>query len=96
MGLLPGASKRKKAAPSFTQGIGLGWVIGTAGEDGPEAHWHHGATGGYIAFAGFVREADAGTVVLMNRGPRFPEMVGGVSSADEIGFRVLESLCSAS
>jgi CubicO group peptidase (beta-lactamase class C family) len=95
MRLYPGASRRRLAASSFTHGIGLGWVIGTAGEDGPEAHWHHGATGGYVAFAGFVGEADAGTVVFMNRGPRFQEMVSGISSADEIGFRVLESLCSA-
>ncbi|MBL7078952.1 hypothetical protein ISS39_01375 [Candidatus Bathyarchaeota archaeon] len=29
----------------------------------------------------------------MNRGPRFHEMVSGVSSTDEIGFRFL-SLCA--
>jgi hypothetical protein len=42
---------------------------------------------------GFVREAEAGAVVLVNRGLRLPEMISGVFSADEIGFRVLESLC---
>lgn len=64
-------------------------------DTGPEAHWHHGATGGYIAFASFIREVDAGTVVIVNRGPRLPEMIGGISSADEIGFGILNSLCSA-
>jgi CubicO group peptidase (beta-lactamase class C family) len=96
MRLFPGASRRRRVASSFTQSIGLGWMIGTVGEVGPETHWHHGATGGYIAFAGFVREADVGIVVMVNRGPRLPEMISGVSSADEIGFRVLKSLCSMS
>jgi hypothetical protein len=27
-------------------------------------------------------------------GPRFSEMVSGVSSADQIGFRILKALCS--
>ena len=93
--LIPGASKKIRLGSPFTRNIGLGWVIGNAGTDGPETHWHHGATGGYVAFAGFVKEADVGTVVLMNRGPLFPEMASGVSSADEIGFRVLLSLCSS-
>lgn len=92
--LIPGASKKNLAGSPFTRNIGLGWVIGNAGGNGLETHWHHGATGGYVSFAGFVKEADAGTVVMMNRGPRFPEMVSGVSSADEIGFRVLRALCS--
>jgi CubicO group peptidase (beta-lactamase class C family) len=95
MRLFPGASRRRHAVSSFTQSIGLGWMIGTAGEAGPEAHWHHGATGGYMVFVGFIGEAGAGTVVMVNRGPRLPEMIGGVSSTDEIGFRVLKSLCSA-
>jgi len=94
MKFFPGASQRRKKASYFTQSIGLGWMIGTVGEVGPEAHWHHGATGGYIAFTGFVRKEDIGTVILVNRSLRITEMISEVSSVDEIGFRVLESMYS--
>jgi hypothetical protein len=56
-------------------------------------HGYHGATGGYHAFLGFVKRTTSGAVVLINRGLRLSEAVRGLSLADEIGFRVLETLC---
>jgi CubicO group peptidase (beta-lactamase class C family) len=58
--------------------VGLGWHIreGAAGE----VIWHNGGTGGYRAFAGFVKETGKGVVVLTN----------STASVDDIGFHLLD------
>jgi serine-type D-Ala-D-Ala carboxypeptidase/endopeptidase len=44
--------------------------------------WHNGGTGGFRSFLGFVKESQAGVVVLSNCS----------RSVDAIGFRILEAL----
>jgi beta-lactamase class D len=85
-------SQKRKKFTSYLQGIALGWFIGHLNMDGKQIHWIHGATGGYIAFVGFVKSSNTGTVVFINRGPRFLEQLTGISMADEIGFKILEHL----
>ena len=58
--------------------VGLGWHI-KKGADG-DVIWHNGGTGGYRAFAGFVKETGKGVVVLTN----------SVVSVDDIGFHLLD------
>ncbi|MFX1537358.1 MAG: serine hydrolase domain-containing protein [Promethearchaeota archaeon] len=84
--------RKRQEFIQYFQGIALGWVIGRMGAEGVQVYWHHGATGGYQAFIGFVKNTNKGIVILINRGPRFSELVNGISLADEIGFRVLELL----
>ncbi len=59
--------------------VGLGWHI----KESPKGAiiWHNGGTGGYRAFAGFVKETGKGVVVFTN------STVG----ADDIGFHLLDS-----
>ncbi len=57
--------------------VGLGWHIAN-GRDG-DVIWHNGGTGGYRAFAGFVKETGTGVVVLTN----------STESVDDIGFHLL-------
>jgi D-alanyl-D-alanine-carboxypeptidase/D-alanyl-D-alanine-endopeptidase len=58
--------------------VGLGWHIQTAGD--MQIIWHHGATGGYWGFAGFVKDKQTGVVVLTNT----------FRDIDDIGLRLLE------
>jgi len=58
--------------------VGLGWHV-KKGEDG-DVFWHNGGTGGYRAFAGFVKEVGKGVVVLTNSS----------TSIDDIGFHLLD------
>ncbi|MFX0141844.1 MAG: serine hydrolase domain-containing protein, partial [Candidatus Hodarchaeota archaeon] len=90
--MFPSLVQKRKEFDLYFQGIGLGWVLGRIGLEGPLVHWHHGATGGYIAFIGFVKSSDTGTVILANRGPHFSEGTNDVSIVDEIGFKTLELL----
>jgi D-alanyl-D-alanine-carboxypeptidase/D-alanyl-D-alanine-endopeptidase len=57
--------------------VGLGWHI-AKGKFG-DVIWHNGGTGGYRAFAGFVKETGMGVVVLTNC----------TESVDDIGFHLL-------
>ena len=57
--------------------VGLGWHI-AKGKEG-DVIWHNGGTGGYRAFAGFVKETGVGVVVLTN----------STESVDDIGFHLL-------
>ncbi len=57
--------------------VGLGWHI-AKGKNG-DVIWHNGGTGGYRAFAGFVKETGTGVVVLTN----------STESVDDIGFHLL-------
>jgi serine-type D-Ala-D-Ala carboxypeptidase/endopeptidase len=57
--------------------VGLGWHI-AKGKHG-DVIWHNGGTGGYRAFAGFVKETGTGVVVFTN----------STESVDDIGFHLL-------
>jgi CubicO group peptidase (beta-lactamase class C family) len=57
--------------------IGLGWHIRTNGDT--EIVEHHGATGGYWSFVGFIEDEQTGVVVLTN----------SFQAVDEIGIRLL-------
>jgi CubicO group peptidase (beta-lactamase class C family) len=78
----------------YRQAIGLGWVVGRLLADGRLVHWHHGATGGYRAFAGFVKSLGAGVVVLANTRPSMRDLFTSATATDVLGFEILESLCS--
>lgn len=60
-----------------TMSVGLGWHI-LKSKTG-DVIWHNGGTGGYRAFAGFVRETGEGVVLLTN----------STESVDDIGFHLL-------
>ncbi len=93
-GLASGLGQRGQDTGAYRQGVALGWFVGRLGPEGRRVHWHHGATGGYRAFTGFVKSTETGVVVLANRGPGRLDMISGRTSADDIGFRVLEVLNS--
>jgi tetratricopeptide (TPR) repeat protein len=58
--------------------VGLGWHI-LKGKEG-DILWHNGGTGGYSAFAGFVKESGKGVVVLTN----------STEPVDDIGLHLLD------
>ncbi len=58
--------------------VGLGWHIKKGAEG--DVVWHNGGTGGYRAFAGFVKETGKAVVVLTN----------STISVDDIGFHLLD------
>lgn len=88
--IFPSLIQKRKEFDSYFQEIALGWIIGQIKKDGPKVYWHHGATGGYIAFTGFVKSSKTGIVILANRGPHFSEGTNNISMVDEIGFKILE------
>ncbi|MFX1414121.1 MAG: serine hydrolase domain-containing protein, partial [Promethearchaeota archaeon] len=94
LSLFPDLVKKRKKFKPYFQVIGLGWIIGNLGLEGPTLHWIHGATGGYMAFIGFIKSSKTGIVILANRGLNFLEEISGISIADEIGFKLLEYLNS--
>ncbi len=59
--------------------VGMGWHI-KKGMQG-DVIWHNGGTGGYRAFAGFVKETGRGVVLLTNSS----------TGSDDIGFHLLDS-----
>ncbi|MEP5611724.1 MAG: serine hydrolase [Cyclobacteriaceae bacterium] len=61
-----------------TMRVGLAWHI-KKGAKG-DVIWHNGGTGGYRAFAGFVKETGKGVVVLTN----------SAESVDDIGMHLLD------
>jgi CubicO group peptidase (beta-lactamase class C family) len=76
----------------YIQEMALAWNVGRLCAVGRPVYWHHGATGGYQAFTGFVKSSATGVVVLANRGPGGMDLLLNRTSTDEIGFRVLEVL----
>ncbi|MFV2044941.1 MAG: serine hydrolase domain-containing protein [Thermoanaerobaculales bacterium] len=78
------------------EGMALGWTVGRLPSGEAQVHWHHGATGGYRAFVGFVQAKRIAVVVLANSGPRMREGVLGTTATDRVGFRVLEHLVEVS
>jgi CubicO group peptidase (beta-lactamase class C family) len=85
----------KRDIDHYEQSIALGWHVGQLTPEGTRVFWRHGATGGYRAFAGFIKDLGAGVVVLENRSLGIPDMILGLTSADRIGFNVLELLTSS-
>ncbi|MEE8391729.1 MAG: serine hydrolase domain-containing protein [Anaerolineae bacterium] len=85
---------RKRDISHYEQSMALGWHVGRLSPGGKQVYWRHGATGGYQAFAGFVKDTSTGVVVLANRGLRTLDMLVNLSPADRLGFRVLEHLNS--
>ncbi|WP_107038014.1 serine hydrolase [Brumimicrobium mesophilum] len=49
---------------SIKQKVGLGWIIEEKNDS--KIIWHNGATGGYRAFTGFIKNGDYGVIVLTN------------------------------
>lgn len=89
--LLSGAL-RKGPDLRYRRGMALGWTVGHLHSGGKQVHWHHGATGGYRAFAGYVKDTDTGVVVLANSGLGFVDAILNTTATDDIGFKVLEHL----
>jgi len=77
----------------FTDGIALGWMIGSLGAGGPQVYWHNGATGGYRAFVGVVPQQQAAVVALHNCGPRELDMILARYCIDDVGFLALKAVC---
>jgi CubicO group peptidase (beta-lactamase class C family) len=91
-GLFSGLFQREQDTQNHRQGVALGWFVGNLSPMGKRVYWHHGATGGYRAFTGFVKSTETGVVVLANRSPGRLDLISSKTSADDIGFRVLEYL----
>ncbi len=62
-------------------GVGLAWIE-TASGGGQTVTWHNGGTGGFRAFAGFVKDKDIAVVAFSNT----------AVSVDEIGILILDYL----
>lgn len=77
-------------------GMALGWMVAKSLPDIGLIHWHHGATGGYRAFLGFVKERDLAVVILANSGPSFIDGMISTTKTDELGFRLLQQLANNS
>jgi CubicO group peptidase (beta-lactamase class C family) len=75
------------------EGMALGWTVGSLHSDESPVHWHHGATGGYRAFMGFVLTHHIGVVILANSGLSMRDGLLGATATDHVGFAVLEHLC---
>lgn len=81
---------------STQEGMALGWTVGRLPSGEAQVHWHHGATGGYRAFVGFVQAKRIAVVVLANSGPTMRDGVLGTTATDRVGFAALERLVKAS
>ncbi|HAS39230.1 MAG TPA: hypothetical protein DCS93_02065 [Microscillaceae bacterium] len=60
--------------------MGLGWQIMKRKKSGKTIYYHKGGTNGFVSFAGFDLEAQAGVVVLVNGRQHF----------SDLGFRLLD------
>jgi CubicO group peptidase (beta-lactamase class C family) len=81
--------------PPAQTGMGLGWNIGRLPTGKARMHWHHGGTGGYRAFVGFIKDRGAAAVVLANTGLTMMDALSRTTATDKIGFSILERLNSA-
>ncbi len=93
--LVSGLFLKGQDTSHYRQGVALGWFVGRLSPGGKQVCWHHGASSGYRAFAGFTKGTDTGVVVLANRSPGLLDQLLGRTYADDIGFRVLEYLNSS-
>ncbi len=87
-----GRRSTTERASNYTQGVGLGWMIGRLSSSDNSFCWHNGATGGYSSFAGFVPDTGRGVVLLSNRGIGSSNTLFPAASIDEVGFGILETL----
>lgn len=73
---------RKKERPTTA---GYGWFISTLNEaTNQPVVWHHGGTGGFRVFVGFIKDTQTGVVILSN----------SANAVDEMGFDLLEQIIS--
>ncbi len=93
--LMARTSRLELHADRTREGMALGWTVGHLPSSEVQVHWHHGATGGYRAFAGFVRARGVGAVVLTNSGLNMRDGLLGSTGTDHLGFRVLEHLIAS-
>lgn len=77
-------------------GMALGWVVTPLPPADFNLYWHDGLTGGYNAFAGFVKESKTGVVVLVNRAFGEYSLLSPAPTAYTIGYRTLQALNSRS
>ena len=70
--------------------MSLGWIVSRLAASGHKVYWHNGATGGYRAFVGFVKESNTGIVVLTNRGLSPYDLFFRVLCVEDIGFHMLK------
>lgn len=77
---------------SYRQGMALGWYVGQLQIGDHYVNWHHGATGGYRSFLGFVKDTNTGLAVLANSGPSMIDGFFSTTSTDHLGFRILEKI----
>lgn len=92
--LLALASGQELGKDRTREGMALSWTVGRL-PSGAQVHWHHGATGGYRAFVGFVRASQTGAVVMTNSGLSMRDGLLGTTATDRLGFAVLEHLVAA-
>ncbi len=92
--LVTGMLGRGRYSTEYHRGMALGWFVGRLQGDGKDLYWHHGATGGYRAFIGFVKDTATGVVVLANSEPSGLDGLLATTSTDTIGFEILEFLNS--
>jgi CubicO group peptidase (beta-lactamase class C family) len=78
------------------EGMALAWTVGRLPSGEAQVHWHHGASGGYRTFVGFVKEKRIGAVVLANSSLRMQEGILGTTATDRVGFAALEHLVASS
>jgi CubicO group peptidase (beta-lactamase class C family) len=72
--------------------MALGWLVSRLALSGHKVYWHNGATGGYCAFVGFVKESSTGIIVLSNRELSQYDLFCRALSVEEIGFHLLKFL----
>ena len=90
--LVARVSGRELGDDRIQEGMALGWTVGRLPSGEAQVHWHHGATGGYRAFVGFVKARQIAVVVLANSGPTMQDGMFGTTATDRVGFATLELL----
>ena len=84
--------KRRRSHVKPPVHMALGWLVSLVAPSGHKVYWHNGATGGYRAFVGFVKESSTGIVVLSNKGLSQYGLSFRVLPVEEIGFHLLQFL----
>jgi CubicO group peptidase (beta-lactamase class C family) len=90
--LIAGLSRDRHQNVDYRSEMALGWFVGWLQNGKSRIYWHHGATGGYRAFIGFVKDTQTGVVVLANSGPSTVDGLLSSTSTDWIGFAIMEHL----
>ena len=85
----------EKDLGEYRHGMALGWNVGQLISTRGRLYWHHGATGGYRAFIGFVKDSETAVVVLANSGLSGLDALLSTTSTDMVGLKVMELLNSS-